>query len=80
MKTRKLGELEVSEIGLGCMGMSDFYGQASEADAISTIHYALDHGVNFLDTADMYGPFTNEKLVGKAIKDRRAYWLWYIFP
>ena len=72
MKTRILGgELEVSEIGLGCMGMSDFYGQASEQDAIDTIHYALDHGINFLDTADMYGPFTNEKLVGKAIKDRR---------
>ncbi len=71
MKTRRLGELEVSAIGLGCMGMSDFYGQASEAQAIETIHYALDHGINFLDTADIYGPFTNEKLVGKAIKDRR---------
>ncbi len=71
MKTRKLGELEVSMIGLGCMGMSDFYGQADDAEAIKTIHYALDHGINFLDTADMYGPFTNEKLVGKAIKDRR---------
>ena len=71
MKTRRLGELEVSEIGLGCMGMSDFYGQASEVDAINTIHYALENGINFLDTADMYGPFTNEKLVGKAIKDRR---------
>ena len=71
MKTRKLGELEVSAIGLGCMGMSDFYGQASEAEAIKTIHYALDQGVNFLDTADMYGPFTNEKLVGKAIRKRR---------
>ncbi len=71
MKTRKLGALEVSTIGLGCMGMSDFYGQADEAETIKTIHYALDHGINFLDTADMYGPFTNEKLVGKAIKDRR---------
>ena len=71
MHTRKLGELEVSAIGLGCMGMSDFYGSGNEGDAIDTIHYALDHGVNFLDTADMYGPFTNEKLVGKAIKDRR---------
>ena len=71
MQTRKIGELEVSAIGLGCMGMSDFYGQASESQAIETIHYALDNGINFLDTADMYGPFTNEKLVGKAIKNRR---------
>jgi len=71
MKTRKLGDLSVSAIGLGCMGMSEFYGTANEREAIRTIHYALDHGVNFLDTADMYGPFTNEKLVGKAIKNRR---------
>jgi aryl-alcohol dehydrogenase-like predicted oxidoreductase len=71
MQTRKIGELEVSAIGLGCMGMSDFYGQTDEDQAIKTIHYALDHGVNFLDTADMYGPFTNEQLVGKAIKNRR---------
>ena len=72
MKTRTLGgELEVSAIGLGCMGMSDFYGSANEREAIEVIHYALDHGVNFLDTADAYGPFKNEKLVGKAIKDRR---------
>lgn len=71
MNKRRLGELEVSAIGLGCMGMSDFYGQASEEQAIETIHYALENGINFLDTADMYGPFTNEKLVGKAIKDRR---------
>jgi aryl-alcohol dehydrogenase-like predicted oxidoreductase len=72
MKTRTLGgDLTVSAIGLGCMGMSEFYGTADEDEAIRTIHYALDHGVNFLDTADMYGPFTNEKLVGKAIKDRR---------
>lgn len=72
MKTRILGgELEVSAIGLGCMGMSDFYSDRGEAKALETIHYALDHGVNFLDTADMYGPFTNEKLVGKAIAGRR---------
>ena len=71
MQTRKLGDLEVSAIGLGCMGMSDFYGGRDEQKAIDTINYALDHGVNFLDTADMYGPFTNEKLVGKAIKSRR---------
>ena len=72
MKTRKLGGLEVSAIGLGCMGMSEFYGDRNEQAAIDTIHYALDHGINFLDTADMYGPFTNEKLVGKAIKGRRS--------
>jgi aryl-alcohol dehydrogenase-like predicted oxidoreductase len=72
MQMRKLGgDLDVSAIGLGCMGMSEFYGSAEEDEAIKVIHYALDHGVNFLDTADMYGPFTNEKLVGKAIKDRR---------
>jgi len=72
MKMRTLGgDLTVSAIGLGCMGMSDFYGSANEQDAIDVIHYALDNGINFLDTADMYGPFTNEKLVGKAIKDRR---------
>jgi aryl-alcohol dehydrogenase-like predicted oxidoreductase len=65
------GELEVSAIGLGCMGMSEFYGTANEQEAAEVINYALDHGVYFLDTADMYGPFTNEKLVGKAIKGRR---------
>jgi aryl-alcohol dehydrogenase-like predicted oxidoreductase len=73
MKTRKLGRqgLEVSAEGLGCMGMSEFYGQADEAEAVRTIHRALELGVKFLDTADMYGPFTNEKLVGRAIADRR---------
>lgn len=72
MKTRQLGDLTVSEIGLGCMGMSEFYGEPNEDEAIKTIHLALDSGVNFVDTADMYGPFTNEKLVGKAIKGRRS--------
>ncbi|MEE3717308.1 aldo/keto reductase [Tumidithrix elongata RA019] len=73
MKLRKLGNqgLEVSELGLGCMGMSEFYGSGDEQEAIATIHLALDLGVNFIDTADMYGPFTNEQLVGKAINDRR---------
>jgi len=63
--------LEVSELGLGCMGMSEFYGTSDEQTGIETIHRALDLGVTFLDTADMYGPFTNEQLVGRAIKDRR---------
>jgi aryl-alcohol dehydrogenase-like predicted oxidoreductase len=72
MQKRKLGQgLEVSAEGLGCMGMSDFYGVRDEKEAILTIHHALDRGVNFLDTADMYGPFTNEILVGRAIKLRR---------
>src|SRR4051794_20900601 len=63
--------LEVSAMGLGCMGMSEFYGTADEQTAVDTIHRALDLGVTFLDTADMYGPFTNEQLVGRAIADRR---------
>ena len=63
--------LEVSALGLGCMGMSEFYGTGDEATGIATIHRALDLGVTFLDTADMYGPFTNEQLVGKAIAGRR---------
>ena len=73
MQQRKLGSqgLEVSAEGLGCMGMSQSYGPADEAEAIATIHRALELGVSFLDTADMYGPFTNERLVGRAIAGRR---------
>ena len=71
MHTRRLGGLEVSAIGLGCMGMSEFYGPRDEAEAIATIHRALDLGVTLLDTADMYGPYTNEELVGRAIRGRR---------
>ena len=71
MQQRSLGQLKVSAQGLGCMGMSEFYGAANEAEALSTIHRAFDLGVNFLDTADMYGPFTNEKLVGRAVRGRR---------
>jgi aryl-alcohol dehydrogenase-like predicted oxidoreductase len=72
LKKRTLGQsLEVSAIGLGCMGMSEFYGSRDDAQSIATIHRALDLGCNFLDTADMYGPFTNEKLVGRAVRDRR---------
>ncbi|HLL41250.1 MAG TPA: aldo/keto reductase [Rubrobacteraceae bacterium] len=73
METRKLGTqgLEVSELGLGCMGMSEFYGTGDEDESIATIHRAIELGITFLDTADMYGPFTNEKLVGKALAGRR---------
>src|SRR3954463_4532229 len=73
MKTKKLGSqgLEVSAMGLGCMGMSEFYGSSDESEAISPIPRALALGVTFLDTADMYGPFTNEQLVGRAIAGRR---------
>jgi aryl-alcohol dehydrogenase-like predicted oxidoreductase len=74
MEKRTLGSqgLEVSAEGLGCMGMSEFYGPGDEAESIATIHRALDLGVNFLDTADMYGPHTNEELVGRAIRGRRG--------
>jgi aryl-alcohol dehydrogenase-like predicted oxidoreductase len=69
--SRKLGALEVSDQGLGCMGMSEFYGQADDTESIATIHRALELGVTLLDTADMYGVGRNEELVGRAIADRR---------
>src|ERR671933_73851 len=72
MNNRRLGNqgLVVSELGLGCMGMSEFYGTGDDDESTATIHRAIELGVTFLDTADMYGPFTNERLVGKAIADR----------
>lgn len=72
MKKRKLGALEVSAIGLGCMGMSEYYGRGDDEESIRVIHAALDMGVTLLDTADMYGLGRNEELVGKAIKSRRG--------
>lgn len=72
MQKRRLGrELEVTTLGLGCMGMSEFYGKRDDNESIATIHRALDLGVNFLDTADVYGPYKNEELVGRAIKGKR---------
>ncbi len=71
MKQRKLADLEVSALGLGCMGMSAFYGSTDEGEAIETIHRARELGITFLDTAQLYGPMTNEELVGRAIADHR---------
>ncbi len=71
MERRRLGSLEVSALGLGCMGMSAFYGSADEGEATATIRRALELGIDFLDTAQLYGPMTNEELVGRAIKGRR---------
>jgi aryl-alcohol dehydrogenase-like predicted oxidoreductase len=74
VQVRKLGSqgLEVSALGLGCMGMSEFYGAGDDAESIATIHRALELGVTFFDTADMYGPFTNERLLGRALAGRRG--------
>ena len=73
MQKRRLGRNgpEVSALGLGCMGMSEFYGARDDAESIATIHHALDRGLDLLDTADVYGPHINEELVGRAIRGRR---------
>jgi aryl-alcohol dehydrogenase-like predicted oxidoreductase len=71
MEHRKLRDLEVSALGLGCMGMSEFYGPGDERESLATIDRALELGITFFDTADMYGPFKNEELVGRALRDRR---------
>src|SRR5947207_1378720 len=73
MKTRSLGRsgLTVSALGFGCMGMSEFYGPGDDAESVATIHRAIEVGVTFFDTADVYGPFKNEELVGRSIKGKR---------
>ena len=73
MKTRRLGKSgpTISALGLGCMGVSDFYGPGDDAESVATIHRALELGITYLDTSDAYGPFTNEILVGRAIRGRR---------
>jgi len=73
MRTRRLGRNgpEVSALGLGCMGMSEFYGTRDDAESVATIHHALDLGITLFDTADIYGPHTNEQLLGRALKGRR---------
>jgi len=72
MQKRTLGQnLEVSALGLDCMGMSELYGEANEAESIATIHRAIDLGINFFDTAEAYGPYANEELLGRALKGRR---------
>ena len=72
IRTHNLGRssLETSVLGLGCMGMSDFYGGADETESVRVLHRSLDLGMNFFDTADMYGPFSNEELLGRALRDR----------
>src|SRR5688572_27898397 len=71
MKRRSLGDLEVSAIGLGCMSMSPIYGEPSEAEAIATIHEAIERGVDLIDTSDAYGFGANEELIGRALRNRR---------
>jgi aryl-alcohol dehydrogenase-like predicted oxidoreductase len=71
MKTRKLGNLEVSALGLGCMGMSDFYGDRDDEESLKTLDRAFELGITFWDTSDMYGPYTNEELIGKSLQGRR---------